>query len=178
MNKIVTYQVPKRNLAPFSVSYLWEWKDEEGDVARLIYALKNSHLPEAQERLALLWLHCFPSLISLRKPSVIVYPTKNLASQDHAFYLARFLAGAMNIPIHPLLVASSATPYRLLGRRDRYQQRRVIKDLKVRAQEILFVDDVFTTGATAVRAWQSLGEPKGFQVCVLAYKGFRLRFEG
>jgi predicted amidophosphoribosyltransferase len=170
------YQEQRRHLAPFPVRYLWEWRETESLVGELIYSMKNATLPEAHQRLVDFWLQSYPFLISLKKPCVIVYPTKNLASEDHASFLAHALGKRLEIPAHPLLIAPTSDFYRSLGRDERYRRRKIVGDLKISGKEIIFVDDVFTTGATATRAWEFLGQPARFQVCVLAYRGFGLHF--
>lgn len=155
---------------PFPLTYLWDWRMEDEEIEQLIYGLKHAKLPEAHERLVGWILQRNSDLYDeLEKPTAIVFPTKDIHKKDHAYYLAHALSQQLKIPAHPMLIAANQKSYRTLGRKERYRERQ-IEGAKITGQRLLFVDDVLTTGATAYRAWQALGEIEGFRACVLVYK--------
>ena len=60
--------------------------------------------------------------------------------------------------------------YKTQGRKNRYEKRRARWEGSGYPEPIWFVDDVYTTGATASAVWKALGRPQNYRVITMIYK--------
>lgn len=138
-------------------------------------SLKGGHAPFCAydflaEKLFEQRLFCRPLL---EKICLVTPPSRN-GKKDHAFLLAERLSNKMQVPMGPKLIHVRSD----LGRHQRQKNKRerreivfeVCKDSRVMqgAENYFFVDDVITTGGTALAAWRALGSPKNFEILTLA----------
>lgn len=164
----IVKEKPRRSPpSPFPVGYLWEWENEKlfSDV---LYGLKYALFPEVYLRFSSWMVQSEILQLSSPKPQWIAFPIKEMMIEDHAFQLAKALSEALQARLLPIKMTTSEG-YKRLGREERFRARKALPQKRVKG-EILFVDDVYTTGATARQAWQALGRPSGFRAAVLAYK--------
>jgi len=149
---------------------LWDWSQGGYDIEALIKQRKSPMFDEAHQRLAQYFFNEWSG--SLRVPSAIVYPSKIPGVRDHTASLAEAFAKLLRTPAWPIKISSDAA-YKTRSQRERLRHRRALSEKKkdvAKSSPLLFVDDVFTTGATAGAVWAALGRPENFQVAVLAYK--------
>jgi predicted amidophosphoribosyltransferase len=162
---------------------LFQWVPGRQEVlSRLVHALKGKHgeelwtayAEEFQRRRIPESLAC-PSRPFLVIPS----PAKN-GSSDHATLFANALAkGEKGLIYNCLLRENTADKQKkksrsqrqrtTLGWRENFSNQDFAK-MSVE-KHIVFVDDVVTTGSTAVAAWRTLGKPRDFSVWALAQRG-------
>jgi predicted amidophosphoribosyltransferase len=154
----------------FLVESLFDWNsDSDKPLRSLLLKLKGGSAVEAfrflTEQMALgdLW-H--------REPAVLV-PAPASQAMDHALRLALFLAAHKQLPLFlPLERGRSRGSQKLLSKYRRQSVQLVAKagwqEELTPYKEVIFVDDVVTTGATARRAYEVLGSPRHFRVWALA----------
>jgi predicted amidophosphoribosyltransferase len=170
----------KQNGYPFSVHSLLTWtEDLEYDVRRLINGLKGGYAPLATRRLA-------ERLAFERKWSVdeglpvFVYPPSSTGGPDHASVLATELSSLWGgFPLglawtdDPVRASSGASGFGQKGRTALERSQRRFEDLDLASftqpsTRWVFVDDVITTGSTAMAAYMALGSPERFEAWTLA----------
>ena len=92
------------------------------------------------------------------------------SGRNHALGLARALGGWTGYPVSAALGVHSSRQQKRLGREARQDIRfeREIWDFCTEYTNVVIVDDVVTTGATARAAYHTLGRPKNCEVwCLL-----------
>ena len=158
---------------PFPVYALFTWDERtEPLVKPLLYAFKGGRNVEWGYRLAASLLYARGQYVS--QAPIFVYPPASGGGCDHAWLLAQALAKAWQEPNAPVIS---------LERSDRggKQKRRTLSERATlrfhapgkasfsdSAAPRVFVDDVITSGATAMAAYMALGDPPGFEVWALA----------
>jgi predicted amidophosphoribosyltransferase len=155
--------LPKSDLRFFS---LWVWENEDPRLQRLLLDLKGRCLPEARQRL--LW--AFKEFLNVWPRPRTICCVVSRTPHDHGLAMAQGFAKLYGCSLIPLQLPSNAK-YKTQLRRERYRARRVLRDSSQRVEgPVWFVDDVLTTGATALAVWESLGRPKDYQVVTMVYR--------
>lgn len=156
----------------FTLYALWEWRERETLLHKLLQRRKSGNIWRAEQRLAR-WL----SLALLEHGKApwdgIFYPAKNAWEHDHTWFLATALGQELALPVYPIAIA--ATPlYKTLGRRARIRERSVNTAIYPgpRVRYPILVDDIVTTGATLETLWVALRKPPLALGLSLAYKTF------
>ncbi|MCB0384862.1 MAG: hypothetical protein KDD43_05670, partial [Bdellovibrionales bacterium] len=165
-----------RPFAGFSTRVLWDWGGaNDVGVRRLILSLKNgSGRPALWDQLAsALSAQALAPEGSDSKWVIVPCPPRKPGTMDHAVRLAHQLGLKLGLPvIHSLVRKDSGKKQRSLGRLERQirSEQSLFSTVDERNiyRDVLFVDDVVTTGATAQAAWVCLGRPRRFQVWALA----------
>ncbi|MCB0341083.1 MAG: hypothetical protein KDD59_02485 [Bdellovibrionales bacterium] len=154
-------------------------------MGNLIYALKGGGLEKANARLAelLSWRLSQENPDLHRKQLVFVpSPPQKRGEKDHAYSLARELSRIWGQPLWPgLMRVSSSGPQKKASRVHR-QRTKIASGLesgqselyRLNPDQIIFVDDVLTTGSTALAAQKVLPPEIPFSAWVLAERS-RLR---
>ena len=141
---------------------LLDWPPEDVFTTKLVYSLKGGGLEEAYTMLAELFLLKHqPSL-----PDHFFYPSKG--HEDHAFQWSKALSKSLCLRQSPLVLEQDGKQA-LKNRGQR--QSLCFKGLKIKDNlKPILVDDIVTSGATALAASKALGQPKSFAVWSIFYR--------
>ncbi len=158
---------------PFCRLHYWiDWRPETkiGSVwARYLRLLKYERNPQAWTWLAKEFVKRMKSAVDF--PQVVFTAAPSRHSRDHAHHFASGLAaasGAEFVPSAFRLVDFS--PQKEKSSKERSQRSLLLIRPLPAAKTLIFVDDVLSTGSTALAAHQALGNPNDFHVWTLAYR--------
>lgn len=105
-------------------------------------------------------------------------PSRN-GERDHAIQLANSIAELTGATVYPCLVrVNQSTEQKNKSRKQRFgvsfafAENITARDFQTETEgkRVIFVDDVLTTGATALSAWKTMGKPKDFAVWTLVQR--------
>lgn len=153
--------------------FLFDWREEDESLSRLIQALKGARRNPAwaywAEQFA---FHHRPRLEAHRY--VFVGAPRKDERPDHSEWFAYELARLFQARYvgRPVLKRADHKSVLLL-RKQRLDPRRFVKNTSFQrsaGSTIVLMDDVRTTGATARAVFEALGRPKRFEHWVLAYR--------
>ena len=156
---------------------LYDWESRNSEMlSRLIMALKNGNNRGAWSHLANMFINNHVKYITQLSKAIIFVPapSRQKIKQDHAYLWCKSLQEGMGGAFWPGLQRLSDQHQRGSGRAERALMRFSVDEKltwpPMGASEKLwvFVDDIFTTGATARAAYDCLGRPKNFMVWALA----------
>lgn len=157
----------------WSHRFLFDWSPGEDSVlSNTILALKGRVEKRAWDYWANEFLYRHRDRIFSLRDRVICAAPAGHVDDDHASLFARALASRLGLPYggRPLLKTGLASS-RGLSRRDRLSREDFVKSTgftPTPESKIILVDDVLTTGATALAVKQALKSPLGFEVWTLA----------
>ena len=154
--------------------YLWSWTPASEVIPKLIYTLKSREMVTFKKD----FLEKLIVRVPLSQVSAdhIVYVTRPGMAYDHTQIIAEKLSELLSCPLNPIYLKNDLKNYKLMNRTDRLLGRKAIP-LHIEGvdqKKVLFIDDVYTSGATAKAAWEALGRPKDYGALTLAFK----RYEG
>ncbi|MBE8221169.1 MAG: hypothetical protein HAW60_00390 [Bdellovibrionales bacterium] len=159
---------------PFPVYSLWTWGKLDYFLSFLLYSLKGSGNSFFYKKVA---EECFFQPVLLKKELIYIPAASRSKYLDHSGYFAKALADKCSSKFLNILCRKKNKKQKRLSRMDRLKNSTSLKntissqDLKsIGNKNIIFVDDVLTTGGTALSAYKALGCPKFFKVLVLAYR--------
>ncbi len=138
--------------------YLIDWHPGDRQLSSLVYSLKGA----GSYSVFFKYSPCWGAIMG---SGPLFYPSRGPA--DHASDMARALAKSNLRPVQPLLQLGTAKQSRL-SRRGR--QQRAFSPLVSKYQDVDFVDDIVTSGQTALAAWRALGQPTKMTVWSLFYR--------
>lgn len=142
-------------------------------LSNLLLALKGPGAREAWDEWAQIFLqvHGRERHFSFRNKVFVSAPAAH-DGEDHSSLFARALARRLGRPYRGrILKKTSRSKRRKLDRLGRFTDEAYVKVTGFRlepGEEIVFVDDVLTTGATVFAIRQALAEKRGFEAWTLA----------
>jgi predicted amidophosphoribosyltransferase len=148
--------------------YLWRRGDRLQQ--HMAHALKGKVSPADWQVFATAFVRAhWPSLRSFHKPLLVPAPARTKTSL-HAQGLALALSKVMGGEVwdHLLVPLSMTTHTKWERKRDRLKRLSLIAQRPCpRGRKIILVDDIVTTGSTALAARKALGDPRDFEVWCL-----------
>jgi predicted amidophosphoribosyltransferase len=165
----------RRNLYhdfPHPIFSLFVWKQDASAVGHLIRSLKGDWGERTWKVLALQFAKKYCASEKPIGPNTVFVPAppQHVDQQDHAYLWARALSEVFQAPLSTVLTRSSLGPQKRMGLTERWHSVMGTKPEEAvdLSKSYIFVDDLITTGATALAAWKALGKPASFQVWTLA----------
>ncbi len=165
---------------PIQTYYLFNWIPQESDsLSFLLRHLKGSKKETAWRYYAkIFWNEIYVHNIELfqgRDLVLVPSPSRSEAMPDHAEFFCQNLAELSGIPMLRILKRTDNLEQKKRRKKDRRRDRLTIRENfsvnMLADKEILFVDDIVTTGGTALAAQAALGVAKNFTVWALASRG-------
>ncbi len=173
----------------FPIYSLIKWIPSESDfLSRLFLRLKGDQRKNLWSLLVALYvreLHNKNKFYLFTANAVIVSCPSKTERPDHAEQFAKALAIALSVPFIPLIKWNKRNInffQRRMNRKERLNfesEQHVkftinpeLKELNNSVKAYIFVDDVITTGATAMHAYMALKKPKNFMGLTLGYRAF------
>ena len=152
---------------------LFDWHEENHlFIKRFIQSLKYGGPDFIFKRLSLECFSRFPYTRCWPKNEKLTFvpaPLRETKKEDHALALAKALAFYFNGELLPILKKKRNTSQKSKNRFERFQIQ-ISSPENLKDRNVIFVDDVLTTGATAKGAYKALHFPKKFIICTLTWK--------
>lgn len=164
------------------VCSLFYWVPGQQEVlSRLLHALKGPGGSKLWENYAEeFWRRHLQSYAESHVPAHLLIPSPAASSErDHAAFFTQGLAALSGAKIYSCLKKPAVSSQKRKNRAQRLTLALEWSEGFTKAdflrqsasKKVIFVDDVVTTGATALAAWKTLGKPRDFAVWSLAYRG-------
>jgi predicted amidophosphoribosyltransferase len=176
------YGLFRQEIEKLEVASLFHWVPGKQEVlSRLARALKG----EGSESLWQFYAEEFwaRKLLDHKETKVkplllIPSPSKNLR-KDHAAFFTQSLVSVSGGTPYPCLRRGELGSQKEKSRSERFRARLEWSEdftqsefnQNSRGKQVVFIDDIVTTGATAKAAWKTLGKPRDFAVWSLAQRG-------
>lgn len=153
---------------PFQVYRLWVWSGINQRLYLFLHSLKNGWAQKVLKDLAQYFLAQRTIEQDFKSAVIVPSPRKTGQKKDHAMVFAKHLSEQSSIPLKDILQRGSNQEFQ---KQKTLQERSQVK-MNLLQQEslenVIFVDDVITSGSTVMAAYKALGFPRNFQVWVLA----------
>lgn len=160
---------------PFKVKTLFFWQDSSVRIPQLLRDLKGPLTALAMKRIAFEMAKSRRFLLEKPYKEYMMFPcpSRRPYMKDHSFGLALALSELFSAKLRPDLLLSksgfASGPQKRLNRFSRLSRDRIecIGELPSEAS-VIFIDDLVTTGSTAIAAYKALGCPTDFEVWAIA----------
>ena len=163
---------------PFKVWSLFVWSNFSPEVENLIYSLKGGGLPSAFSKIAERFAFELSSDRVLSRVTLVIPPSARNPANDHARAWGSALGEVLGLEIEsPFEFATEGktndflalAPQKRLAVKERFERQFKLKDgIDLSDRSIVFVDDLITSGATALAAYKALNSPVDFEVWTIA----------
>lgn len=180
LKKLKSFYLEPQNILRMQSSFrhlrLIDWSSENDSFIRaVLMSLKGPRRSLFFKVLAgefFMRLQYLPSLKRDCPLTLIPCPSKSF-SKDHGFFWTQALSKELNLPVQqalsPLGVHSDQKSKNLFLRGER-KFLLTVNECTLKDKNLVFVDDVVTSGATAKAAYQTLGKPASFMVWSLFWR--------
>ena len=150
----------------FPVYSLFAWKPDNDKLLRsFTYSHKGTVLRKSWHDIAAYFIQRRIALGPLGSKTHLVFaPSRFPKKTDHAFVFARELSKLCKLPVLDLFERQDITEQKQKSLADRKNVRFVLTMPLARHGRYIFVDDLYTTGSTALAAYKALNKPKNFEV--------------
>lgn len=159
---------------PFPVYSLWTWGKLDYNISFLLYSLKGGGDSCLYQQIA---KECMFHFFFVNKDAIYIPAASRTLDLDHSGCFAKALSKNSLGQLLNILIRGNKQKQKRLSKIERTKKniflskdfdKNSLPDLK--NKNIIFVDDVLTTGSTAMASYKALGCPKNFKVLVLAYR--------
>ncbi len=166
---------------PVETFYLFNWIPMESDsLSFLLRQLKGSQQIIAWRYYAkLFWKEIYVhNILQFEGKDVLLVPSpsKFPGQPDHAEIFCKNLSEFSGIPMASILQRKDVSEQKKKRKKDRLNDRvKLIENFSannISGKHVIFVDDILTTGGTALAARKALGVVKNFTVWSLASRAF------
>jgi predicted amidophosphoribosyltransferase len=154
------------------INSLFHWiEDESRPISKLVMSIKGgqSLFPTQYwaEKMAIQW--ALGKTVSQAEQWVVVAPPRHQrAKLDHGYWLAKGVSRALGLPMFDALENKASSRQKEVNKSQRMQAHVVCHEKISQDMSVLFVDDVMTTGATAIQSYKALQRPSHFEILTLA----------
>lgn len=161
----------KQNIYQHSHYYLFSWSNKNNVLEKLIYSLKQGFHQKMVSHLAHELIQHRMSQSALPFPIMLICaPSADLKKIDHSALLAKELSHQLQASVYRGLLKQESQKFKNKTERAQVQIFQTL-ELKFDPQcTYIFVDDVVTTGSTAIHSWKRLGRPAKFEIWSYAYR--------
>ena len=167
--------IESQQIQGMQVYSFYRWTHiNHGPLSRLVYALKGGESLSALDIFFTenIGLHLKFAIQNLSTFSLVPSPSKRPGVRDHSLALTEAVAHKIHCPIKNILLREDLSSQRNLSRKERFHRRMTLEPGVSCPSQVLFVDDVLTTGSTAKAAYEALGRPKNFKVLCFVERPF------
>lgn len=164
-----TYRVQKK----FAHLRLLDWKDDSPPLRSFFLSLKGEAPKEVWNELAKESFARFSNTKAwsfFKNPIFVPAPARDPLKKDHARLFAEALASYFGGSVHLALNYGSDSSSQKSKTRLERSKKVFHSSENLENTNVIFVDDILTTGFTAQAAYNALGCPKKFLICTLAWR--------
>ncbi len=156
---------------------LWQYFSEKFTQSFAVEELTQMRVEAEEETNNIQQGRTFPFLAFQRRKIVLIPCPSKGKRPDHAYFFAHYLSKCLGGELRPLIHHPNGFLNKTSQRNKEKKDRKSIKFERTAYEEpdkentiFVFVDDILTTGSTAIAAYKALGCPRHFQAWVLAYR--------
>lgn len=176
VNQDISLSLIHRNIEGSSIKgySLWKWSPQTNDtLSTLLLAIKGGELQKTFDYYALLFVQRAFSLgLEVQAETILVPIPGSELKRDHALVFAHSLGQILNLPVVNCLQKSNHIHQRNLRKIERrhtsIQINNTIWQTKFENKNLVFVDDIVTTGSTVISASRAINRKKSVEVWSLA----------
>ncbi len=148
---------------------LINWQAQKSDIVSTLALNLKENNNRNQWRFLAWQLLKMNSQLKITKNTVIIpAPAKVNQAEDHAFLLALAICEITYLPMKNILTRTNSTAeQKTKSQSERKKMTLYSLEKNSKLIDVVFVDDIVTTGSTAIAAYEALGKPQCYQVLSL-----------
>lgn len=148
------------------VRSLFLWKEKESIVGDLIHALKGGTPKDVLQRLS---IEMCMKFFTQKDCIVIPVPSSKVGEKDHAFYMAKTISETLDLELWDGLIwQNKIGNQKFLKKTERFVSQMEKTERINCKKHIILIDDLVTTGATALAAHKAIKGLNQIEVWALA----------